>query len=114
MNFPTLSVNPSVALGQDSRIKTLKSPTEDGYVITRSAWTRAKKVFSVKYNALSVTDYNTLLSFFEDNAKGAAEVFNWTHPVSSTVYEVRFKDDILQAEYITSSLVSCSFVLEEV
>ena len=114
MNFPTLSVNPSVGLEQDTRKKTLKSPTEDGYVITRAAWTRAKKTFLVKYNALPIADYNTLVDFFENDAKGGAEVFNWTHPVSSVTYEVRFEEDTLKAEYISPSLVSCSFTLEEV
>ncbi|MCK4522084.1 MAG: hypothetical protein KAU20_05905 [Nanoarchaeota archaeon] len=114
MNFPALTAICLAPLDESTKLKTLKSPAEDGYVISRAAWTKARKTFTIKYNDMSTTDYNTLLSFFTVNAKGGTEIFNWTHPITSVIYEVRFKEDILNVSYMTSSFVNCSFVLEEV
>jgi hypothetical protein len=114
MDYPTLSIKPASPMPQDSQKKTLRSPPEAGYVITRGLWTRAKKTWHIDYPAMPVADYNTLLAFFEGSAGGGAEIFNWTHPITSTIYEVRFLEDKLPAEYLTFNLVSCSFNLEEV
>ena len=114
MNFPTLSINPNIPFESFSERKTLKSPAEDGVVITRSLWTKTKKSWHIEYRFLPLTDYNTLLSFFENNAKGGAINFNWTHPITSTVYEVRFLNDKLSSSHETSTIVSCNFDLEEV
>ena len=114
MDFPTLSVNPSVDFGESEQLKTLRSPTEDGYAITRPQWTKSKKSWRVTYRLLSGDDYKTLRNFFAQSAKGASLSFNWTNPADNTTYVVRFKNDTLQASYVAYDRWNVEFELEEV
>ncbi len=114
MDFPTLSVKPSFDLVETTDYKTLKSPAEDGYIITRPLWTKPRKSWRVTYKFLNPTDYTTLRTFFEQSAKGASVSFNWTNPVDNTTYVVRFKNDTLQASYVTYDRWNVEFELEEV
>ena len=114
MDFPTLNRKPSFTFDETSEYKTLKSPTEDGYVITRAQWTKPKKSWHLTYKLLSNNDYGTLKDFFLNSAKGGALSFNWLNPQDSTTYEVRFKDDNLKASYVTIGYWDVEFELEQV
>ena len=114
MDFPTLSINPSFPLDETAEYRTLKSPSEDGYTITRPQWTKSKKSWHIVYKVLSNSDYTSLKTFFLDSAKGGALSFNWTNPQDSIAYEVRFKDDSLKASYIIDNYWDVEFDLEQV
>lgn len=95
-DYPTLSQNPDAdGYKQEPSIDpTLRSETESGKVITRARFTRVPKRFSFKYDQLSNTDKETLEAF--EIARGyGSESFNWTNPINSTVYEVRFQKPIV-------------------
>ena len=114
MNFPDLSRKPSLRLEEHTQLKTLRSPTEDGYVVTRPLWTRARRVFHVNYEALPMSDWSTLKNFFETSTKGGAEEFVWTHPITNDTYNVRFLSDTLSSTTIAPDHVRVEFDLEEV
>ena len=114
MDFPTLSIKPSYPLEEETQYKTLKSPFEDGYVLSRPQWTKPKRQWKLKYEYLPESDYNTLRDFFENSAKGGAISFLWTHPVTSVTYNVRFKDDVMKAEYVFYKHYNTEFIIEEV
>ena len=114
MDFPTLSRKPSFNFEETVEYKTLKSPAEDGYIITRPQWTKSKRGWHLTYNALTNSDYQTLKGFFESSTLGAAISFNWTNPTDNTSYVVRFKDDSLKATLKAFDIWSVEFDLEEV
>ena len=114
MDFPILNQKPSFTFTETTTYKTLKSPFEDGYQLTRPLWTKPKKEWHIVYKYLSDSDYQTLRDFFENSALGGAVSFNWTNPVDNMSYEVRFKEDSLKAEYVTVGYWDVEFDLEEV
>lgn len=91
-DFPTLSKgfdatafkisyeNPAVPEGE----------TEGGYVITRARHTRRpRRFFTIRY--LDITEADRLaLEAFWDARRGGSEAFNWTNPVTSETFNVRF------------------------
>lgn len=88
----------------------IRSNFEDGYVQSRSKWTRSRKVFNLQWNAMSNSDKETLVTFFENNL---GSTFTWTHPVSSTNYTVRFKDDEVEFDYVSINYWKVQLTLEE-
>ena len=114
MDFPTLSRKPTIYIEEKSQLKTLRSPTEYGYVVTRPMWTRPKRVFHVRYDILSLNDWNTLKDFFETSTKGGSESFNWVHPITNATYVVRFLSDTLSSTMVAINYVKVEFDLEEV
>lgn len=88
-NFPTLSNLPSYPLQESREDSVLRSEFEGGYEQTRAQFTRVRRKWDVSYSNLTTADKNTLDAFI-DTVNGGADAFNWTHPVTSTVYSVRF------------------------
>lgn len=89
--YPAISVPPSL-LSPDGALAvdpTLKSQSEAGYELTRAKFTRPRRKWGVNYDLLNDTDMG-LLRAFEVEVQVGALSFTWTHPVSSTVYTVRF------------------------
>jgi len=113
MNYPTLTAVPNRDFGDDTNKMTIKSESQGGYTTTRARNSRSRETFNVKYTDMSETDHATLKAFFDDDAGGASEIFNWTHPTSSTVYEVRFKEDKLARNFLLEDTWTVEFVLEE-
>lgn len=70
----------------------IRTEFENGAVQSRARATSARWVFLLGWKALGQTDYATLCTFFDNNMAGT---FNWTHPVTSMVYVVRFSEDQL-------------------
>lgn len=76
----------------------LQTPFESGAVQSRARATSAKMKFKIGWEGLTETELQTLYTFFEVNVGGT---FNWTHPITSTVYVVRFTQDALsEAKFI--------------
>ena len=113
--FPTLTIGPSYPLDPDGELEdaTLRSPFEGGYELTRQKFTRTRRSWGVRYEALGQTDKDSLVTFEKDTVKGGADSFTWTHPKTSTVYTVRFTGPVKYA-YVTFGIYSVSFMLREV
>lgn len=121
MDFPSLytslgkAVVPSVRFAQKSiKSSIVSEESEAGYAISRPRYTRNKKAFSVTYNAIEYSVYETLNTFFEDSALGRSNFFNWTHPKTAVVYNVRFDNDELNIDTESADKVTVSFNLLEV
>lgn len=92
-DYPTLAENPDVQGFKEGPAvdPTIRSETEAGYRITRKRFTRVPKKWDFKYTQMSNADKEALATFEESVGYGSG-IFNWTHPVSSTQYIVRFAE----------------------
>jgi len=84
-SFKERSENPVVASGD----------TEGGYVYTRPRHTRRpRKSFEFKFVDISEAERTDLTDFWDDR-RGGSGAFNWTHPITATVYNVRFDPEMV-------------------
>jgi phage-related protein len=91
-NYPTLSKDFDATSFEESSENTVIQPanTEGGYTLTRPKFTRRpRRTFMFKHVDLTETERVSLQNFW-DTHKGGSLAFNWTHPVTATVYNVRF------------------------
>lgn len=90
--FPTLSTTPLVEPFEDSLQDpgTVKSPKDAGYVQTRPRHTRLPGQWHVGYSGLTAAD-RTALRNHELAVKVDADIFSWTHPLTSAQHNVRFR-----------------------
>ena len=114
-NFPTLSRSPSFPLAPDGEIEdsTLRSQFEAGYELTRPRFTRARRSWGVRYPVVSSADKALLVAFEQTTVRGGADSFSWTHPITSTVYSVRFAGPLKYAQFAIGKW-SVEFMLREV
>lgn len=88
----------------------IRSDFDAGYVQSRAKWTRTRRKFELSWNAMSNTDKETLMTFFENNL---GDTFAWIHPLSGTSYTVRFTEENIEAKYIPYNRWQVSLILEE-
>lgn len=95
-NFPTLTRTVGRTIDPDGDIDdvVIRSPQTAGYVQTRPRSTRAPQNWGINYPALSNADVNTLKSWERTTLRNGADSFNWTHPVSGTVYVLQLASPI--------------------
>jgi len=60
---------------------------------------------------MPAADFATLDTFFQTNQGGN---FDWTHPITSTVYDVRFSQDTLEGEVVFHGHYQVTVEFEEV
>uniref|UniRef100_A0A6M3IJ44 Uncharacterized protein n=1 Tax=viral metagenome TaxID=1070528 RepID=A0A6M3IJ44_9ZZZZ len=115
-NFPTLSESPSVKGWEESITvdPTIKSPFEAGYVQTRAKFTRIPEKWKVVYEILPTADKDTLKVFINETVLVGSDSFNWTNPMDSVVYDVRFSGPITFSPNDNDDYWQCEFTLEEV
>ena len=91
--FPTLSREPSVMGFEEGMAfdPTFRVQFESGYVLTRPKYTRIQRKWKVSYLAITTANKNLVEEFERDTVYGNSITFDWTHPINSTVYSVRFK-----------------------
>jgi hypothetical protein len=111
MAFPTLSVNPNYPIEESIESSSIKSKFEAGYVLTRARFTRQRNIFKLSYSLLSNAD-KILLKAHMDTVLDIS-TFDWTHPVSSVTYSVRYQS-IPQFQYMQYQRWSVSFILEQI
>ncbi len=75
----------------------VRTEFEGGYVHTRARHTRSRKWFKIFWDLMPYADLATLLTFFDANLGGT---FNWTHPITSTAYVVRFSEDEITYKHV--------------
>jgi phage-related protein len=80
-SFTEASENPSVAGGD----------TEGGYEISRARHTRRpRRTWTFRFGDITEAE-RVILQNFWDARFGGAGAFNWTHPITAVVYNVRFE-----------------------
>jgi len=95
----------------------IRSESDGGYVISRARFTRIVQNWpNIRYEWLSLANKNTLRTFETDTAVGGSASFDWTHPLSSTVYDVRFMGRIRYTthQHTNGLFWTVEFGLEEV
>ena len=87
--FP--SIAPSVfPLIEDWEDIGISAGFEDGTEQSRPRFTRSRGTWTLHWTALPDADYQTLIKFWRDEAKGCSNSFVWTHPISKKDMVVRF------------------------
>lgn len=111
MAYPTLTVNPNFPIDESEEDIAIKSKFEAGYQAARARNTNPRKNFKINYTMLSLADKTSLKNHW-DSVKNITP-FDWTHPVTATVYTVRFQSPFTfqNAQY---QRYNCSFILEQV
>ena len=96
-NFPTLPTPSWQYFDQAPSKAQIITPFESGKGQSRPKHTSMRWKFTIGWQALTQTQYATLCEFYDDYI---GSTFNWTHPVTSTVYVVRFahKDGLPEAK----------------
>ena len=89
MNFPSTIPNPEYPFKVEHEDNSISSKFEDGTVQSRLKFTRSRRTWTLNWKGLSNTHYTTLENFIVNQAKHAANVFNWTIPNTSTTVSVR-------------------------
>ena len=110
-DFPTLSKDVSVSYEEQIIKPSVRVKFEGNYVQSRPKYTRTQKIFKISFSALTSSDISTLNTFFDDNHGSS---FNWTNPVTSTVFNVRFMEDSIKYKHQNVNLFSTTFSLEEI
>ena len=109
-NFPTAPC-PRVGTKETTVIPIVKSESEGNYTKVRRVATRSRKKFELKYNALTLSEFQILETFFIDN-QGSS--FTFTHPSTAVEYECIFNQSELKKDFTDTKIVNTDIVLEEV
>jgi hypothetical protein len=80
----------------------------------RARFTRTLKKFAANYT-LTETQKDALLTFYDTTTSGGVAEFNWTHPGTAAVHEVRFSSDGgMQISHRTVNYWDVAVSLEEI
>jgi len=90
-DFPSIRESDWLLFKQFKYKRQEKTPMESGKVQSRAVHTLSKWYFTIGWEWLTSADYDTLVTFFDDNIGGS---FNWTHIHTDTVHVVRFSEDV--------------------
>ena len=86
--WPT--TNPSYPLDEDTSLNQIKSTFENGTVQSRVKWTNSRDSFSLRWDQMAEAEFQSFKEHFQANQ---GSTFSWTHPITSTVYTVRYSQD---------------------
>lgn len=89
--FPNIAA-PSYPLNEQFENNVIRSVMEDGTVKTRLRYTRNRKTFSLTWSSMSEGDKILLENFYLNTTRSGCLSFNWEHPLSHTVFQVRFTE----------------------
>lgn len=90
--FPSIATS-QFPLQEDIFHPQLKSPFESGHVQSRKQALIEKRKWKLFWIDISSSDYSSLEAFYLANI---GNTLTWVHPISSTVYTVRFSNDSLK------------------
>jgi len=111
MAFPT-GIYPIEPLEEKILTSDLVTQTEAFYKRARKKNTRQLYQFKLKFEKLSETDYNSILTHF--STVTYVGTFSWINPISSIVYTVRYGLQSFIAQRMAVGNGNINFVLEEV
>lgn len=98
---------------QESRVPNYVSDAgQVGAARRRARFTRTLKTFAF---TIRMTNAEKLLldTFIDTTTSGGVAAFNWTHPVTSTVYEMRFAG-LPTITHVTYGVWDAAIALEEI
>ncbi len=97
MNFPSLAP-PNSPLEGSIEDHSYKGESDGVTILTRPKLTKMVRVFKPSWDAMSTSDFSSLLNFYQSSTKGGALEFNWTHPNegadANKVFLVRFDGNL--------------------
>ena len=101
---------PSYPFEEEVHLAQIKSRFEDGKVQSRVKWTSARDRFSLRWIQMEESEYQDFKLHFEANQ---GSTFSWTHPITSTVYTVRYMSDSLKTTATLPGYRSVRVQIEE-
>lgn len=110
MDFPNIKL-PNFPLDETPQDPGMRSPMENGSVVSRARYTRTRRTFSLRWSSLPNADKETLFDFYDNEIRGSSQTFNWTHPETSKPYVVRMTS--LRAQKVGPGYWSVEATLEE-
>lgn len=118
--FPNIS-KPQYPLDIELEDTSISSKFEDGTVQSRRKFTRSRDTFTVKWEALPKSEFDTLINFIKNTIKFKANTFYWTNPASYAgtggenpdVREVRLVE-VSNASLVQLNYYSITLKLQEV
>ena len=105
--------SPQFVYVDETNYRTLVTPFESGKEQRRKKWTTDRKRFRIVFNAIDKTTADAIKSLYNEKF-GAYDTFSFTNPGDSTSYTVRFVEDSLRQEFITSTVCRLECELIEV
>jgi hypothetical protein len=113
--FPSI-ISPDHPLEEYTYKGQLRTEFEAGYVLSRARATQSKTRWTLRWQKMPTSDYDTLRTFFITNI---GSTFDWTYPtvtshtLSGDTIDVRFVADTLHAKYVSHGFWEVSVELEE-
>lgn len=98
----------------------ISSPMENGTVVSRPRFTRARETFVLRWTALPVEQYALLRSFWRNDVKGGSMEFNWTYPAvpgdaySGNVFTVRFTGGEIHFDLVSHGYYAGELTIQEI
>ena len=92
LNWPSSIGAPEFPLTETFEDAVIRSTMEDGTIKTRPRFTRNRVTYELTWSSMPDEQKRDLESFFRFETKNGSKIFNWTHPVSGNVIEVRFSE----------------------
>ncbi|MCI7200437.1 hypothetical protein [Megasphaera elsdenii] len=89
ITWPDIAL-PDYGTTQDVEDTSIQSTFEDGTVQGRRKFTKSRKTWVLKWDAMPLDDYNRLIDFLQNTVHFAASTFLWTSPIDQKKYTVRF------------------------
>jgi hypothetical protein len=89
LSWPDI-LNPSYGTTIDVEDTSLTSSMSDGVVQGRRKFTKSRKTWELKWDALPTAQYLTLMDFIQNTVYFAALSFSWTCPLDGKTYTVRY------------------------
>lgn len=108
--FPT-NIIPQLGTKDDTYLPVIRVESERGYPKTRRLNTKSRFKSELMFNAITLTEFNTLETFFIAN-QGIP--FTYIHPITAVSYDCTFMQDSLTKRFITPDIVSTKIMIEEV
>jgi len=109
-DWPTSVRGPDVGFEEEVLLPQIKNEFESGHVQSRARATVAKRRWTLTFSLLPTTEYDAVETHFLANQGGT---FNWTHPISATVYVVRYGMDSIKPKVMKRNLRTVKIILEE-
>lgn len=107
----TLTPVPDAVFSQEIKYNTIITGATYGKERRRNKWPNPKRGFVLQYKNISGTVADSITSFY--NERGNYQSFNWTNPIDSTEYRVRFVEESIKREYIGDDRYNIQFNLTE-
>lgn len=109
--YPSVLPSPVFPIASSPDDPSLRDDFENGMAQTRAKYTRIRRRWTIKYNALTIAQRNTLYAFYL-SVLGGSEAFEWENPEDDETYVVRIISNSYAESLITDKYYAISVLLE--